>query len=557
MTKRDVQMDQEVRAWAHEQLRAVRGTPVVPIVIPRRPVRHARVILRPKRPVPVSVTPLKATEDTSWAVEAFNQTRVRVVHDVSMSSDVVSVVNEENKVEVEPCVAKDVDESGVASVVIADGMQVSTRRAPVVLLAHFSPMCLVTDAITSAWFHAPARVEPAHRRAWTQVYRPHNLSEVIGNSYAKGLLVEWYKQLDKPCLLAGPVGVGKTCAAHALLESAGYDVVDSHDPAIVEHTLMRKLVPNERPIGLIIDEIDTVETHARTQLIKLVKAKLAQAQKTKLKLLPIVFICENASDKSLVALRNVCKVVRMTRDTQSVKVLLDKLARLEGVPRALCPAIEQVCNGDLRRATLLLELTSKRRVGESAVVSRGNHGTLFQNDLFFSTPFDAASVLLGSSSQAELGDLIDAVKTEGDIVPMLLHENYIQCEKSHELDHVMHAADLLADWDVMESHPSYQLGAAACSTLVCGVRTYARELSVVPCKSVSFTSYFPHLSTRRAAHDVLQTLNESFKTFHLDASDWCVLRDAARSKEGGKWLLEELPESCHAEFKKFVRSNRD
>ena len=291
-------------------------------------------------------------------------------------------------------------------------------------------------------------------------------------------------------------------------------------------------------------------------MIKLVKTKMAQAQRTKTKLLPILFICENASDKSVASLRGVCKVVRMSRELQSVKVLLDKLARLEGVPRALCPLVEQVCNGDLRRATLLLEFSAKRRPdGSTTTTSLG--GSLFDNDLFFSTPFDAASALLGTTCKVELGALMDAVKSEGDIVPMLIHENYVQCEKSQDLSHVLHAAELLSDWDWMESHPSYQLGATACSTLVCGVRQYARQPTVAACKSVAFTSYYPHLSTRRAAHDALQTLNESFKSFHLDATDWSMMRDFARTKECGKWILSELPETCHDEFKKFVRSNRD
>lgn len=538
VTKRDPEMDQEVMAWTEAQLRAPRGVAFVPATIPRRPVRSAvRPVLRARRQqlIGPSLVPFalkRAAEDTTWVVEAHTKTKITVVHGDEGGDQGVD------------------EESGGESVDASHNTEPSTRRRAASWTYTMRP-CYV-DATTSAWFDVPARVEPVHRRAWTEVYRPHGLGDVIGNASAKSALVEWYKQHDKPCLLSGPVGVGKTAAAHALLESAGYEVVDSNDPAIVEHTLMRKLVPNELPIGLIIDEIDTTESNARTQLIKLVKAKVSQAQKTKLPLLPIVFVCENASDRSLVALRGVCKVVRMVREPGSVKVLLEKLARAEQVPRALCSPIEQVCNGDLRRATLLLELTSKDVNGVFHT-----SGSLFQNDLFFATPFDAASELLSGRSTSDLIPLVDAVRSEGDIVPMLVHENYVQCEKGGGVEDVCKLSEILSDCDLMDNHPSYQLGLTAATVLVGSTRQYMSSSTVVRCKSVAFTSYFPHLSTRRASHDLMLSLNEACKWGHLDAVDWRMLRDVAREKECGKWLLNELPESSHAEFKKFVRSNQE
>lgn len=548
VTKRDARMDQEVIAWTDAQLHAPRGVPIVPVVIPKRPSRprHVRPVAKLRR---LATSPATATkrhgENTDWVVDAFMSTRMRITVESTATQDAMTPPDATPIHDVE---AVPVVDDASDCTMEEDACAPCIRRAPddVSMIIHIGTMHV--DARTSAWFDVPARVEPVHRRAWTEIYKPHGLSDVIGNASAKSALVEWVRQRDKPVLLAGPVGIGKTAAAHALLESAGYGVVDSNDPAIVEHTLMRKLVPNELPIGLIIDEIDTTEGHARALLIKLVKAKMAQAAKTKSTVLPIVFICENVSDKSLVSLRPVCKVVRMYRDATSVKTLLDKLARAERVPRVSFAAIDHVCNGDMRRATLLFELTSKGILKDSS---------MFSNDLFFSTPFDAASTLLSGKQQDVLEHLVDAVRSEGDVVPLLVHENYIQCEKSSSIQDVAKLADLLADCDLMDNHPSYQLGPLSSTIFVASARHYTSSSTVVPCKSVAFTSYFPHLSSRRATQDALQSLNQCSKLGNLSATDWLMLSQVAHDKDGAKWILESIPETCHAEFKDFVRKHKD
>lgn len=548
VTKRDARMDQEVNAWTEAQLNAPRGVPIIPVVVPKRPPRHVRPLVRLRRPISTVSVKRTCPEETDWVVEAHTRTKMKIRVEsvpVEESSELSPHAAPPAQDETDYHVMDAIDDTNDAMDGI-DARLPSARYAP--YGSYHKMSTLHVDANTSAWFDVPARIEPVHRRAWTEKYKPHGLSDVIGNATAKSALVEWIRQREKPCLLAGPVGVGKTSAARALLESAGYGVVDSNDPAVVEHTLMRKLVPNELPIGLVIDEIDTTEAHARTQLIKLVKAKLSQAAKTKTDVLPIVFVCENVSDKTLVSLRPVCKVVRMYRDATSVKTLLDKLARAERVPRTSFATIDHVCNGDMRRATLLYELTSKGILKDSS---------MFSNDLFFSTPFDAASVLLSGKQEGQLESLVDAVRSEGDVVPLLVHENYIQCQKSSDIRDVCQLAELLADCDLMDNHPSYQLGALSSSVFVASTRNYTSSSTVVPCKSVAFTSYFPHLSSRRAALDTMQTLNQTSKLGNLDAPDWLMLREVARSKEGGKWILDALPEACHVEFKEFVRKRKE
>jgi len=64
---------------------------------------------------------------------------------------------------------------------------------------------------------------------WVEKYRPQTIGEVIGNEEAKVMFVSWLKEWkpgNKPALLYGPPGVGKTTLVQATAKTFSYDLIE-------------------------------------------------------------------------------------------------------------------------------------------------------------------------------------------------------------------------------------------------------------------------------------------------------------------------------------------
>ena len=190
---------------------------------------------------------------------------------------------------------------------------------------------------------------------WSDVYRPTEIQNMVGNEEARIIVAKWLlKWVDgsKPLFLIGPPGVGKTTIIKALANQYNYDLIemnasDTRNKAVLTDTVLpilrnRSLVA-EKTL-LFLDEIDGIsgrqDAGGIESLLTLIKEPTV----------PIV-MAANAKDTKLKALAKLCKVVEFGKVHPSLLLLyLDQILELKGIDMQFRDKINLIksAKGDIR-----------------------------------------------------------------------------------------------------------------------------------------------------------------------------------------------------------------
>jgi len=201
---------------------------------------------------------------------------------------------------------------------------------------------------------------------WTEKYRPKSLGDLINQKHVVEILKAWVKEGSLPNMLfAGPAGVGKTTIALALAKDmfgenwrANFSETNASDERGINIVRGRiKEFAKMKPLGaefkiIFLDESDSLTPEAQQALRRTIETYSGATR--------FILSC-NYSSKIIEPIQSRCAVFRFKGlSEEHVLEYLDRIATGEGltIPEDAAKAIYEISEGDLRRATNLLQASA-------------------------------------------------------------------------------------------------------------------------------------------------------------------------------------------------------
>lgn len=258
---------------------------------------------------------------------------------------------------------------------------------------------------------------------WVEKYSPETLGDVLGNAKIKAQIETWANNWSqgnpqKPLLLMGPPGVGKTTIAHLVgkeyfsetielnaSDKRSYDIIRR---SIGEASKTRSLFQEGYKL-LIMDEVDGINGRDDSGGVRAINETIKNSRQ------PLIMMANDPYSKRLTSIKSKCQAIKFTKvHTNSIAAQLKKICQQEDIkydPEAIKLLAKQ-SNGDLRSAITSLEAI----VDENRNITRESIQVISKKDNEQNI-FDAVRVVLKSKNPEHV---IEAMRV--DAQPAILLE---------------------------------------------------------------------------------------------------------------------------------------
>lgn len=193
---------------------------------------------------------------------------------------------------------------------------------------------------------------------YTDKYAPKKIDDLIGNDDIRSRVRQWILnwlagKRQRPLLLSGPPGIGKTAMAYAAAKEYELDLIEMNASELRNKKRIEKVLHGAMVAGslfgrgklVLIDDVDALQGRkdfgGAGAIVKVLKECAC----------PIMLTATDAWDKKVSSIRSECEMLAMKKVSKpSIRKFLGRIAKEEEADESLVEQIAENSSGDVRSA---------------------------------------------------------------------------------------------------------------------------------------------------------------------------------------------------------------